>query len=61
MDRDRNENVIDPVEEVGPSTGNSDTGESGQQRAREEAVEHAKLRREEQGTETRKNNNLGVN
>lgn len=26
MDRDRSENVVDPVERVSPSTGNDDTG-----------------------------------
>ena len=35
MDRDRNENVIDPEDREAPSTGQSDYGESGDQRARE--------------------------
>lgn len=61
MDRDPSENVVDPVERVSPPSGNSDTGESGQQRAREEAEHHRNLRREEQLTETRKDNNAGVN
>ena len=37
MDRDRNENVIDPEERKTPSTGESDYGESGDERAREAA------------------------
>jgi hypothetical protein len=35
MDRDRNENVIDPEEEKTPSTGQTDYGETGEQRRRE--------------------------
>jgi hypothetical protein len=34
MDRDSRENVLDPVERVSPSTGDNDTGESGDQEAR---------------------------
>ena len=35
MDRDINENVIDPEERETPSTGQSDYGSSGDQRGRE--------------------------
>jgi len=35
MDRDPSENTIDPEERKTPSTGESDTGESGDARARE--------------------------
>lgn len=34
MDRDHSENRVDSVERVSPSTGNSDTGEVGDQQAR---------------------------
>ena len=61
MDRDPSANAIDPVERVGPSTGSSDTGESGQERAREEKKEHDHLRREEQDKDDRKDANHGVN
>lgn len=61
MDRGPSENHIDPEERVGPSTGNSDTGESGHQRAREEQAEHNRLKREKQDLEDRKKNNAGVN
>lgn len=36
MDRDRNENVVDPVERTSPSTGENDTGEVGEQERREQ-------------------------
>ena len=61
MDRDPSENAIDPVERVSPPSGNSDTGESGQERAREEKQEHDKLRRKYQNLEDRKDRNSGVN
>ena len=35
MDRDRNANVIDPEERATPSTGESDTGEIGEERRRQ--------------------------
>lgn len=34
MDRDSRENILDPVERVSPSTGENDTGDSGDQEAR---------------------------
>lgn len=34
MDRDRNENHVDPVEREAPSTGENDTGEVGNEEAR---------------------------
>ena len=34
MDRDRSENTLDPVERVSPSTGNSDTGDVGDEQTR---------------------------
>lgn len=34
MDRDRSENVVDPVERETPSSGDSDTGEVGAEAAR---------------------------
>jgi hypothetical protein len=61
MDRDPSENRIDPEERVSRSTGASDTGETGDQRAREEKSEHDKLRRGFQSQEDRKQNNNGVN
>jgi len=35
VDRDRNENVVDPVERVTPSTGENDTGDVGGDTIRE--------------------------
>lgn len=61
MDRDPSENIIDPEDRSGPSTGSSDTGESGQQRAREEEKEDRNLTHEEQDLDDRKDNNAGVN
>lgn len=61
MDRDPSENIVDPQERVGPPSGESETGESGQQRAREEEKKHDNLRREEQDLEDRKDSNHGVN
>jgi hypothetical protein len=61
MDRDPQENVVDPVERVSPSSGDSDSGESGQQRARIEAEEKERLVREEQDLDKRKDQNHGVN
>jgi len=59
VDRDPSENIVDPEERVGPSTGENDTGESGQKRARIEAEEHDT--REEQDLGKRKEQNHGVN
>ena len=61
MDRDPSENIVDPEERVGPSTGENDSGESGQKRARIEAEEHDNLTREEQDLGKRKEQNHGVN
>ena len=61
MDRDPSENVIDPEERVSPSTGSSETGESGDQRAREEQKLRKGERREAQDLDERKDNNNGVN
>ena len=61
MDRDPRENTVDPEERVGPPSGASETGESGQQRAREEKHERDNMTREEQDLGDRKDSNHGVN
>lgn len=52
MDRDRSENIVDPVERVSPSTGANDTGDVGgeQERIHKERQKH--------GTETSSDPNV---
>lgn len=45
MDRDPRENVVDPIERHGPTTGDDDTGDTGDQSVR------IHRKREERGTE----------
>lgn len=45
MDRDRGENIVDPVERVSPSSGDNDTGDAGDEQAR------IHKRRQKRGTE----------
>lgn len=61
MDRDPLANAIDPVERVSPASGQSDTGESGERRAREEKRRSNNAGSDQQDLDDRRTSNKGVN